>query len=407
MMRSRLIPLLLICTLLFSCKENKKNEELAVSEEDHTEFPEKQLALAAQQYDLLLQDAREANKIPRTLNEEGEMHWVNQGFDWTMGFFPGSCWYLYENTNDEKWKNAADHFQSKFEEFKNNTGYHDLGFLFNCSYGNGYRLTQNEEYEEVLVTASTSLIERFNPKVGSIISWDVDKGWQSERGWKFPVIIDNMMNLEMLFEASEITGDDKYREVAIAHANATMKNHFREDNSSYHVVDYDPETGEVRSKQTAQGHADESSWARGQAWGIYGFIMCYRYTKDEKYLEQAKKIADFILDYEGTPEDMVPYWDYNAPNIPNEPRDASAAAITASALIELAGYDDQKYMESAEKILKSLASSEYTAQVGENKHFILKHSVGSIPHNNEIDVPLNYADYYYIEALLRYKDASK
>ncbi|MCM4157052.1 glycoside hydrolase family 88 protein [Gramella sp. AN32] len=410
MKNSKTAFLACVLTVLFSCKEKDKNKDEAMPSTSQTEqknFPDKELDLAVEQYDLLLEDAREADKIPRTVNEQGELHWVNEGFDWTKGFFPGSCWYLYENTSNEKWKKAADHFQSKFEDFKNSTRYHDLGFVFNCSYGNGYRITEKEAYKEVLVTAANSLMERFNPKVGSIISWDVDKGWQSERGWKFPVIIDNMMNLEMLFEASKYTGDSRYKEAAIAHANTTLKNHFREDYSSYHVVDYDPETGEVRSKQTAQGHAEESSWARGQAWGIYGFTMCYRYTKDEKYLEQAKKIADFILDYKDTPDDMIPYWDYNAPNIPDEPRDASAAAITASALIELAGYDDQKYMESAEKILKSLASSEYTAQIGENNHFILKHSVGSIPHNNEIDVPLNYADYYYIEALLRYKNASK
>lgn len=412
MIRSRLISVLFIGTLLFSCKNGDKKNELAISKENTTEFPEEQLALAEEQYELLLADAREADMIPRTVTEGGEMHWarVDKGFDWTAGFFPGSLWYLYDYTGDEKWKKSADYFQSKFERFKNSTGYHDLGFIFNCSYGNGYRLTQNEAYKEVLVTAANSLMQRFNPNVGSIMSWDVDKGWQSKRGWKFPVIIDNMMNLELLFEVSEFTGDDKYEEVAIAHANTTMKNHFREDNSSFHVVDYDPETGEVRSKATAQGYSDESSWARGQAWGVYGFTMCYRYTQDKRYLEQAEKIADYILSYEGMPEDMIPYWDYNAPNIPNEPRDASAAAITASALIELsqyAQYEDNKYIKAAEKILRSLASSEYTAQVGKNNHFILKHSVGSIPHDSEIDVPLNYADYYYIEALLRYRKASK
>lgn len=410
MKKSKIAFLACILTVLFSCKEKEKKKDEAMASTPETaekSFPDKELALAAKQYDLLLEEAQEANKIPRTTNEEGEMHWVNEGFDWTKGFFPGSCWYLYENTNDAKWKNAADDFQSKFEDFKNSTRFHDLGFVFNCSYGNGYRLTKNEEYKKVLVTTANSLMERFDPKVGSIISWDVDKGWQSERGWKFPVIIDNMMNLELLFEASKITGDDKYEKAAIAHANTTMKNHFREDYSSYHVVDYDPETGEVRSKQTAQGYADESSWARGQAWAIYGFTMCYRYTENEEFLEQAEKIADYILNYEGTPDDMIPYWDYDAPNIPDEPRDASAAAITASALIELAEYGEEKYIKSAEKMLKSLASSEYTAAIGENNNFILKHSVGSIPHDNEIDVPLNYADYYYIEALMRYKEASK
>lgn len=395
-MKRYILPILLIVmNVLSSCSGTTK--------EPVKKFPEKQFASFESQTALLLKDADAANRIPRTITDDGEMHWTRDGFDWTEGFFPGTCWYLYEITKDEKWKNAAEKFQAQFEDHKYRTTFHDLGFVFNCSYGNGYRLTNNEEFKQVLITAGDSLMTRFNPKVGSIISWDVDKGWQSQRGWKFPVIIDNMMNLELLFELSKLTGDSKYKEVAIRHANTTLKNHFREDNSSVHVVDYDPETGEVRNKHTAQGFAHESSWARGQAWGIYGFTLCYRYTKDENYLAQAQKIADYIINYEGTPEDLIPYWDYNAPNIPNEPRDASAAAITVSALIELNAYTNGKYEVAAEKILKSLASDAYTAKLGKNKHFVLKHSVGSIPHNNEIDVPLNYADYYYLEALMRYK----
>lgn len=386
----------MVFSLLYSC--------MSTSPKLEKKFPEQQLNSAEKQVTLLLKEAEKANKIPRTLTAEGEMHWAHDNFDWTEGFFPGSCWYLYEVTKDEKWKNAAEKFQAKFEDHKNRTTNHDLGFVFNCSYGNGYRLTNNEAFKQVMITAGDSLLTRFNPTVGCIKSWDVDNGWQSTRGWEFPVIIDNMMNLELLFELSELTGNDKYKKVAIAHADTTLKNHFREDNSSVHVVDYSPETGEVRNKHTAQGFAHESAWARGQAWGIYGYAVCYRYTKDEKYLNQAKKIADFIINYEGTPEDGIPYWDYNAPNVPNEPRDASAAAITASALIELNEYTNGKYEMAADKILKSLATDTYTAKLGENKNFILKHSVGSIPHNNEIDVPLNYADYYYLEALLKLKE---
>lgn len=393
---NKLILLLSVVGLLFSCASTDSKPVKFVADE--------QIDFVEQQISLLLKDAEAANKIPRTITENGEMHWTRDGFDWTEGFFPGTCWYLYETTKDEKWKNAAEKFQAQFESHKNYTFYHDLGFVFNCSYGNGYKLTKNEDFKQVLITAGDSLMTRFNPTVGSIMSWDVDKGWQSERGWKFPVIIDNMMNLELLFELSEMTGDSKYKEVAIAHADTTLKNHFRDDYSCVHVVDYDPETGEVRNKHTAQGYAHESSWARGQAWAIYGYTLCYRYTKDEKYLEQAKNVADFIINYEGTPEDGIPYWDYNAPNIPNEPRDASAVAITVSALIELNDYTNGKYEAATDKILKSLASEAYTAKLGENKNFVLKHSVGSIPHNNEIDVPLNYADYYYLEALLRYKN---
>ena len=358
---------------------------------------------AEQQTALLLKSAEDADKIPRTVTADGQMHWTSEGFDWTEGFFPGTLWYLYEDTQNDMWKNAAEKFQSKFESHKYSTHNHDLGFIFNCSFGNGYRLTNNEAFKEVMITASDSLITRFNPAVGCIQSWDVKYGWQSERGWQYPVIIDNMMNLELLFEVSKITGDDKYKEVAIAHANTTMKNHFRDDYSSYHVVDYDSITGAVRSKQTAQGFADASAWARGQAWALYGYTVCYRYTKDPKYLELADHIADFITSYKGTPEDGIPYWDYHAEKIPDEPRDASAAAITASALIELNQYSKQDYQPQIDLILSSLASDAYTAHIGTNHNFILKHSVGSIPHNNEIDVPLNYADYYYVEALMRYK----
>jgi len=390
------LSIFILCTLLFSACTPTPPDTPAV-------FVDKQFKNADAQLSLLLTDALAVNRNPRTVDAAGEYHWVRQGFDWTEGFFPGTSWFLYDITKNDKWKASAEKFQASYEDHKNFTGFHDLGFIFNCSYGNGYKITKTEAYKEVLKTASDSLITRFNPTVGSIISWDVDRGWQSKRGWKFPVIIDNMMNLEMLFEASLITGDSKYKEVAIAHANTTLKNHFRDDYSSFHVVDYDPETGAVRSKQTAQGFADSSAWARGQAWAIYGYTMCYRYTQDEKYLEQAQKVADYIINYPGLPADFIPYWDYNDTKIPNAPRDASAAAITASALVELSGYTNGKYIQNADDILKSLASPEYTAAIGTNKNFILKHSVGSIPHNNEIDVPLNYADYYYLEALLKFK----
>lgn len=390
----KVLSVLLIIGCFSSCNFKKPSPIISGSDAP-LEFVEKQLSL-------LLADAEKANRIPRTLTADGEMHWVRDGFDWTEGFFPGSCWYLYEVTKKEKWKIAAEKFQGFYEEHKYSTQNHDLGFIFNCSYGNGYRITKNKTFKDVMLTAGDSLITRFNPKVGCIQSWDVDRGWQAERGWEFPVIIDNMMNLELLFELSELTGDNKYKNIATQHADTTIKNHFREDNSSVHVVDYDPETGEVRNKHTAQGYAHESSWARGQAWGIYGYTICYRYTKDKRYLDQAEKIARYILNYKGTPADGIPYWDYNAPNIPNEPRDASAAAITVSALIELDSYTEYSYATAIAKIMTSLASETYTAKLGENKNFVLKHSVGSIPHNNEIDVPLNYADYYYLEALIRY-----
>jgi rhamnogalacturonyl hydrolase YesR len=273
--------------------------------------------------------------------------------------------------------------------------------MLNCSYGNGYLLTGNENYKKVLIEGSNSLMTRFHPNVGLIKSWDGRKEWQ------YPVIIDNILNLEMLCEVSKMTGDNTYKKVAISHANKTLENHFRADNSCFHVVNYDSISGKVISKETHQGFSNSSAWARGQGWALYGFTMMYRETKDTKYLTQARKVADYILNNPNLPKDKVPYWDFNAPTIPNEPRDASSAAIYASALIELSSYVKEKnnYFKSAETILKSLSSNEYLASKGENGLFILKHSVGNLPAKKEIDVPLNYADYYFIEALGRYMKA--
>jgi unsaturated chondroitin disaccharide hydrolase len=231
-----------------------------------------------------------------------------------------------------------------------------------------------------------------------IKSWDHGK-------WQFPVIIDNMMNLELLFWATKISGDSSFYKIAVSHANTTLKNHFRPDNSSYHVLNYDTLTGDVIEKITAQGYANESAWARGQAWGMYGYTVAYRETKDKRYLDQAVKIADFFLKHPNLPKDKVPYWDFNAPNIPNEERDASAAAIMASGLLELSMHANRKdFKTSAEEILKSLSTPTYLAPTGSNHDFILMHSVGHKPAKSEIDVPIIYADYYYIEGLLRYRN---
>lgn len=358
-----------------------------------------------EQYSMMIEEAQSNSGNPRTVLPDGRTAWSKDRFDWTMGFFPGSCWLLYEMSGDEKWKNAA---ISQQEIFKKHTRHsnHDLGFVFNCSYGNGFRLTRDSSYLEVLCQAGETLKKRYDDKVGCIKSWNTNHGWQAKRGWKFPVIIDNMMNLELLFELTEITNDSSYYDIAVRHAETTMKNHFRSDFSSYHVVDYDPETGKVRKKETAQGYADDSNWMRGQAWGVYGYTMCYRYTHRTDFLKMAENIAAFIMNDKDMPEDLIPYWDTSDPKIPNTYRDASAAAIIASALYELAEYskNGQDYTIFADKIMKSLSSKKYTAETGENNYFILKHSVGSIPHNAEIDVPLNYADYYYIEALKRKND---
>lgn len=328
--------------------------------------------------------------------------------DWRSGFFPGSMWYLYELTGDSTLVPLAEKYTEAIAEAQNLTSHHDIGFIINCSYGNGRRFIKQAEYDSVLVTAAKSLCTRYRPGAGVIQSWNVSPGsWQASRGWTCPVIIDNMMNLELLFEATKISGDSTFYNVAVNHANTTLKEHFRPDGSCYHVIDYNPDTGEVLNRMTGQGYADESSWSRGQSWAIYGYTMCYRETGDKRYLDQAVKTFEFMRDHKNMPADKIPYWDMDAPDIPNEPRDASTAAIIASALYELSGYpveNPESYKAYADEIMASLASDEYTAKPGENGHFILKHSTGSIPHNSEIDVPLNYADYYYLEALKRKRD---
>lgn len=334
---------------------------------------------------------------PRTLDTKGNLVLV-AAKDWTSGFFPGTLWFLYEYTGKKEWKNAASAFTSKIENEKWNAGTHDIGFKIYCSFGNGYRLTKDTAYRSVIIQAAKTLSKRFYPKVGCIRSWDHNRD-----KWAFPVIIDNMMNLELLFAATRLTGDSSFYHIAVSHALTTMKNHFRPDYSSYHVVDYDSISGKVIKKTTHQGYSNESAWARGQAWGLYGYTYCYRETKDPRFLKQAENIAEFILNNPTLPKDMIPYWDFNAPNIPAEPRDVSAAAVMASAFYELSTFSSKRdYRKIADKIIENL-TAHFRSPLGESKGFVLLHSTGAKPFNTEVDVPLNYADYYYMEALLRSK----
>lgn len=356
---------------------------------------EKQLLLAAEAY-------KDSGKNPRSA-ESNCVQLVTER-DWTSGFFPGSLWYLYELTGNEAIKEKAALFTSFVEKAKYRTNTHDLGFILYCSYGNGYRITGNENYAKVLETGAETLIKRYNSKVGLIKSWDAAIG-----PWQYPVIIDNMMNLELLCSTGQRINNILLMNIAISHADKTLENHFRSDFSCYHVVEYDTVSGKVIKKQTHQGYADSSSWARGQAWALYGFTMMYRFTKKEIYLHQAENIANFLLNHKRLPKDKIPYWDFDAPGIPNEPRDASAAAVMASALIELAGYVSEKneYLAVAKQQLMTLSSKKYLAATSENNLFVLKHSTGNYPKKSEIDAPLSYADYYYLEALLRYKKINK
>ena len=368
-------------------------------------FIDKNVKFAAEQYTLQTALIEKTGKLlyPHTFID-GEIRYVHP-WGWTSGFFPGSLWYLYELTGDEKWRSWGEKFTEGLDSVKYLTNHHDIGFIIGCSFGNGLRLTGNETYKNVIIQAAKSLSTRFRPAAGVIQSWNVTGGWQAERGWECPVIIDNMMNLELLFNATALSGDSSFYKIAVSHADKTIENHFRSDFSTWHVVDYDLNNGTVRSKQTAQGYSDSSTWARGQAWAIYGYTVCYRETKDLRYLKQAEKAFDFVVQQPNFPEDGIPYWDFNAPDIPNALRDASAGAIMASALYELSIHtQNEDYKKCADKIMASLASSKYRSEIGDNGNFLLKHCVGSIPHGSEIDVPLSYADYYFLEALKRKRD---
>lgn len=321
-------------------------------------------------------------------------------YNWTSGFFPGSLWYTYELTGDEKLKAQAIKYTNLLNPIRHYKDNHDIGFMMNCSYGNALRLSPNDTIQAILVETADNLCERFDPQIGCIRSWNFGH-------WNYPVIIDNMMNLDLLFNASKLTGSNKYYDVAVKHAKTTMKHHFRPDFTCYHVVSYNND-GTVESKGTHQGKHHESSWSRGQAWAVYGYTACYRETQDTDFLKHAIHIANMIMERVKT-DDNIPYWDYNAPALKDTPRDASAAAVTASAFLELSTFapDGQKYYKYAENLLKNLSGKEYLAEKSTNQGFILMHSVGSLPHGSEIDTPINYADYYYLEALKRYLDMRK
>jgi unsaturated chondroitin disaccharide hydrolase len=363
------------------------------------------LQTAVQQYTYLSKQVS-AGKYPKTyFADKNELETSDSGW-WCSGFYPGTLLYLDEAKGAPELKKEALNVMEDLKKEQFNITTHDLGFMMYCSFGNAERLHPSKEYETILMNSAKSLASRFNPKTGCIKSWD-SKPWNHADIDESAVIIDNMMNLELLFWATKHSGDSTYYKIAVQHADKTMVNHFRKDYSSYHEVVYNTETGKVTKQITNQGAADDSSWARGQGWGLYGYVVMYRETKDVKYLKQAKNIADYILNHPNLPADKIPYWDFNAPNIPNALRDSSAASLIASALLELGGYADKKegirYYDTAKTILSSLLTPEYLAKAGTNGGFLLKHGVGNMPKNTEIDTPLTYGDYYLVEAMMRYK----
>ena len=377
------------------------------------DFLEASIAAAVAQEHWRLRDCEEGGTIlnPRAFEKGRVVHVPPE--DWTSGFHPGSLWLLLELSGDEAWRPIAKRHSAAIEEAKRVTWHHDTGFMVQCGFGNGHRMGETT-YADIMVEAARSLAMRFRPAAGVIQSWDTGSGWMATRGWECPVIIDNMMNLELLMNATIISGDPVFAKIARSHADTTLERHYRSDGSCFHVVDFRLADGAVRSRETAQGASDASAWDRGQAWGVYGFAVMHRFTGEGRYLERSLASLDFIERHPRYPADGVPFWDFDAPGLDKnglagmggkggEPRDASAAAILASALYELSDQTGSHCRDWADRILCSLGSPGYRAATGTNGGFFLLHSTGSLPHGREIDVPLNYADYYYLEALCRRK----
>lgn len=349
-----------------------------------------------------LNSLNDTTQMPRNILSGKEEHTWNctSIHDWTSGFWPGILWYAYEYSHDAEIKRQAERYSSAlYPVLDRKPGNHDLGFMMYCSLGNAYRLTGEQKYKKMLLRAADSLATLYDERVGTIHSWP---GMRQQKGWPHNTIIDNMLNLELLFWAAKNGDNKKLYDIAFSHAEVTANNQFRDDYSTCHVVVYDTLSGQRISQLTHQGYADESLWARGQAWAIYGFTMCYRETGNVAFLDVAQKATDIYL--QRLPADYIPYWDFDAPGIPEEPRDASAAAVVASGLLELSSYIKDKrkaghYFDAAIKMLEALSSPAYLS--GEVNNAFLLHSTGHKPHGSEIDASIIYADYYYIEALIR------
>jgi rhamnogalacturonyl hydrolase YesR len=358
------------------------------------------LDLYLEKYRRFIDHYEDSTMFPRSY-EKDKVNFVSSD-DWTSGFFPGILWYLYEYSGDEEMLKSARKWTSSLREQCYNTSTHDIGFIINSSFGQGYRLTRDESYKKVLDIAAQSLASRFNDNIHCIKSLD------TFRGYDFPVLIDNMVNLEILFKAWHWNNNQRFYTIANEHALRTMEMHFKSDFSSFQIVDYNTKNFQPTFKGTFQGYADSSSWSRGQAWGLYGFILAFRETRDRVYLDQSIRICDYILSHNNFPDDCIPYWDFQAPGIPAAQRDAAAAAVLASALIELSMYEEienpQQYLAIAENIITSLAGLGYIASIEECENFVLKHSIGNMPGDHEVDVPLIYGDYYFLEALMKYKN---
>lgn len=363
---------------------------------------QKQIEYCASQASITLETIPSEGMMPYSVEADtDEWTYVVPG-RWTSGFWPGELWYLYEGTGDSRWKKEAMNATEQIIPIVYETPHsHDVGFMITPSLGNAYRLTGDKRYLQAMENAADSLATLYNPHVGTILSWPA---MVEPMGWPHNTIIDNMLNLELLFEVAVRCNRPDLLAIAQRHAQVTMENQFRDDGSVYHVIVYDPEDGHVIGKHTHQGWTDESLWARGQAWAVYGFTLAYRYTRDEQFLRTAVRSADVFL--ERLPEDMVPYWDFDAGEaLPDQPKDCSATAIVASALLELQGYlpkrEGRRFRKAAQEMVDIMSCAPYRA--GDQCSAFLLHSTGHKPNGGEVDASINYADYYYLESLIRLK----
>ena len=326
--------------------------------------------------------------------------------EWCSGFWPGVLWMAYKASGDEEIRSAAEGYTKALDFVATRQAYdHDLGFITINSWLKGIEALGDkapEHYRRTALAAADSLATLYNPKVGTILSWPrhvKDYGGHN-------TIMDNMINLELLFWASRNGGSRLLHDIAVSHATTTMKHHFRPDGSCYHVAVYDTLTGDFLRGQTHQGYADYSMWARGQSWAIYGYTMVYKYTRDPLFLAFAQKVTDIYLKrLQETSNDLIPRWDMDDLR-PDAPKDASAACVVASALLDLGdyigGWRGKYYHDMAIRMLAQLSTDRYLSN-NINSSFLL-HSTGHHPAGSEIDASIIYADYYYIEAIGKLKD---
>ena len=310
--------------------------------------------------------------------------------EWTSGFFAGQLWHMYKLTGDTEWMKLAEEWTEDLKRMSEVANDHDIGFRIFTSYGNGFKLTGNPQYYQTILQAAAALSKRFDPKIGAIKSWE----WIGN----YPVIIDNLLNLELLFWASEKSGDQDWYDIALSHAFTSLKHHMRPDGTSYHIVDFDNE-GNVNWKDTRQGYGPNSVWSRGQAWAIYGFVMIYRFTQKEEFLQASESAAKYFI--ENLPEDYIPIYDFREPISSVQSKDASAASIAASGFFELYEFTNNPiYFEYAVHILNSLSSEAYTSFNGQTSSILMKSTL----HRGSGNKGTSYADYYLLEAMDRYNN---